>query len=127
MDTVAHERATKKQQELLSFIDGFIQQHGYGPSYREVMRALDYKSVSTVAAHVNGLLAKGYIEKTSTSARSLKIVARTESDSAHHVWLRNELLQLREAALDKGEAGEQDTDAVERVAELLGIKLDSSK
>lgn len=127
MDTIPHDRATKKQQELLSFIDGFIQQHGYGPSYREVMRALDYKSVSTVATHVNGLLAKGYIEKTSTSARSLKIVARTSSESTHLAWLRAELIRLQEAALDNGEAGEQDRIAIERVAALLDVTPNASK
>ncbi len=35
------QRPTKKQRELLSFIDGFIKGNGYGPSYREIMRALD--------------------------------------------------------------------------------------
>lgn len=67
-------RATKKQQELLQFIDGFIKGHGYGPSYREVMRALGYKSVSTVAAHVDQLIIKGYVEKKDNSARSLQVV-----------------------------------------------------
>jgi repressor LexA len=67
-------RATKKQQELLQFLDGFIKGHGYGPSYREVMRALGYKSVSTVAAHVDQLIAKGYLEKKDNSARSLQVV-----------------------------------------------------
>lgn len=68
------ERSTKKQRELLSFVDGFIQGHGYGPSYREIMRALGYKSVSTVAAHIDGLIAKGYLVKRDNSARSLEVV-----------------------------------------------------
>ncbi len=72
---MASDRATKKQQELLQFIDGFIKGHGYGPSYREVMRALGYKSVSTVAIHVNQLISKGYIEKKDNSARSLSVVS----------------------------------------------------
>lgn len=73
------ELPTKKQRELLSFIDMFIKGHGYGPSYREVMRALDYKSVSTVATHVNGLIARGWLEKRDNSARSLVVVARPEA------------------------------------------------
>lgn len=68
------ERASKKQRELLSFVDGFIQGHGYGPSYREIMRALGYKSVSTVAIHLNGLIAKGYVRKRDNSARSLEVI-----------------------------------------------------
>lgn len=70
----ADNRPSKKQRELLSFIDGFIKGHGYGPSYREVMRALNYKSVSTVATHINGLIVKGYLVKKDNSARSLTVV-----------------------------------------------------
>lgn len=68
------DRSTKRQKELLSFVDGFIQGHGYGPSYREIMRALGYKSVSTVAIHIDGLIAKGYLNKRDNSARSLEVV-----------------------------------------------------
>jgi SOS-response transcriptional repressor LexA len=69
------ERSTKRQKELLDFVDSFIQQHGYGPSYREVMVGLNYKSVSTVAIHINGLIAKGYLRKRDRSARSLEVVS----------------------------------------------------
>ncbi|QQS21831.1 hypothetical protein IPM09_04970 [Candidatus Saccharibacteria bacterium] len=73
------QRPTKKQRELLSFIDGFIKGYGYGPSYREIMRALDYKSVSTVATHVNGLIARGWLVKKDNSARTLEVVHPSES------------------------------------------------
>lgn len=69
------ERSTKKQQELLTFVDGFIKEHGYGPSYREVMSGMGYKSVSTVAIHIDGLIAKGYLRKRDHSARSLEVVS----------------------------------------------------
>ena len=68
-------RPSKKQRELLQFIDGFIKGYGYGPSYREIMRALNYKSVSTVAIHVDNLIAKGHLVKKDNSARSLAVVA----------------------------------------------------
>ena len=67
------QRPTKKQKELLSFIDGFIKGNGYGPSYREIMRALDYKSVSTVATHVNGLIARRWLVKRDNAARTLEV------------------------------------------------------
>jgi repressor LexA len=69
-----NERSSKRQRELLNFVDGFIQGHGYGPSYREIMRALGYKSVSTVAVHIDGLITKGYLLKRDNSARSLEVV-----------------------------------------------------
>lgn len=67
-------RPSKKQRELFSFIRAFINQYGYGPSYREIMNGLGYKSVSTVATHVDNLIAKGHLHKRSYSARSLEIV-----------------------------------------------------
>lgn len=41
------------------------------------MRALNYKSVSTVAIHVNGLIAKGFLRKRDRSARSLEVLTPT--------------------------------------------------
>jgi repressor LexA len=76
-----NERSSKRQRELLNFVDGFIQGHGYGPSYREIMRALGYKSVSTVAVHIDGLISKGYLLKRDNSARSLEVVT-THLDDA---------------------------------------------
>jgi repressor LexA len=86
-------RPSKKQQELLNYIDGFIKGHGYGPSYREVMRALNYKSVSTVAIHINELIAKGYLIKRERSARSLEVVdgAKTESSVKNNVSTHSEV------------------------------------
>lgn len=75
-------RPSKKQRELLSFIEGFIAGHGYGPSYREIMRALDYKSVSTVAVHVEGLIAKGQLIKREHSARSLEVIKQVAGPKA---------------------------------------------
>jgi len=74
-------RSSKRQRELLSFVDTFIQGHGYGPSYREVMKALGYKSVSTVAVHIDGLITKGYLRKRDNSARSLEVIT-THLDDA---------------------------------------------
>lgn len=69
------ERSTKKQRELLQFVDSFIKEHGYGPSYREVMNGMGYKSVSTVAIHIDGLISKGYLRKRDNSARSLEVIS----------------------------------------------------
>lgn len=65
---------TKKQKELLSFIEEFIEKHGYSPSYREIMNGLDYNSVATVALHVNSLIKRGHLRKRDHSARSLEPV-----------------------------------------------------
>lgn len=95
------QRSTKKQRELLNFVDAFIQGNGYGPSYREIMRALGYKSVSTVAVHIDGLIAKGYVRKRDNSARSLEVVTTHLDDApkrktptpAQEKWLINSVTE----------------------------------
>lgn len=72
-------RPTKKQRELLTFIEAFIAEHGYSPSYREIMKALDYTSPATVALHVNNLIKRGHIRKRDRSARSLEVVTVSNS------------------------------------------------
>lgn len=72
-------RPTKKQQELLKFISEFITEHGYSPSYREIMSGLHYTSVATVALHVNSLIKRGHLRKRDRSARSLEVVEPQES------------------------------------------------
>lgn len=78
--TLAEHRPSKKQRETLSFVDNFISGHGYGPSYREIMRGLGYRSVATVALHVDNLIAKGYLRKRTHRARSLEVIDSGEKD-----------------------------------------------
>ena len=68
-------RPTKKQKELLSFIEDFISERGYSPSYREIREGLKYNSVATVALHVNNLIKRGHLQKRDRSARSLEVVS----------------------------------------------------
>lgn len=77
-------RPTKKQKELLGYIEGFIAEHGYSPSYREIMNGLEYTSVATVALHVGNLIKRGHLRKRDHSARSLEVVA-TETSAASDI------------------------------------------
>ena len=116
-------RPSKKQTEVMVYIQQFIDQHGYGPSYREIMRGLNYTSVATVAAHINALTAMGHLLKKGRSARSLYIlkpIKNAESLSlsspvtsapepsgavkSHEKWLvglASDLLTQAEASLDE--------------------------
>jgi LexA DNA binding domain len=71
-------RPTKKQRELLQYIEQFIGEHGYSPSYREIMNGLKYNSVATVALHVNSLIKRGHLRKRDHSARSLEVTQPNE-------------------------------------------------
>ena len=124
-------RPTKKQKELLSFIDGFIKGNGYGPSYREIMRALDYRSVSTVATHVNGLISRGWLIKKDNSARTLEVVRSQEPGNAKPAMAASgksaeqEIrAKLDELKLDT-EANTEAIGALEKALELLGYTADA--
>jgi SOS-response transcriptional repressor LexA len=73
-------RPTKKQRETLVFIEKFIAENGYSPSYREIMNGCNYTSVATVALHVRNLIARGHLRKRDHSARSLEIVNATQAE-----------------------------------------------
>lgn len=101
-------RPTKKQRELLTYIEQFIAEHGYSPSYREVMNGLQYTSVATVALHINSLIKRGHLRKRDHSARSLEVVgsvdAAPELDEVkphEHKWLidrvEHEFIQFEQA------------------------------
>jgi repressor LexA len=117
------ERPTKKQRELLSFIDGFIKGYGYGPSYREIMRALEYKSVSTVATHVDGLIQRGWLIKKDNSARSLVVLdpEATASRAIMHVDTERDIRRkIEELKADH----DKNSDAIQtltRTLEILGF------
>ena len=72
-------RPTKKQCDILTYIEQFIAEHGYSPSYREIMNGLNYTSVATVSLHVNSLIRRGHLAKRDRSARSLEVVSPTST------------------------------------------------
>jgi repressor LexA len=126
------QRPSKKQRELLSFIDGFIKGNGYGPSYREIMRGLNYKSVSTVAVHVDGLIARGWLVKRDHSARSLEVIqsgsvthAAQGSDTKPELWLVDKVTAALEAYEKAGDSTLADDVAllIESLR-ILGLKTD---
>ena len=86
-------RPTKKQRELLTFISDFINEHGYSPSYREIMSGLNYTSVATVSLHVNSLIKRGHLIKRDHSARSLEVI---DNESKPAGVLSNEVTPAEE-------------------------------
>lgn len=83
-----NKRPTKKQTELLEYLRAFIATHGYGPSYREIQKALGYSSVSTVATHIEGLIVAGKLRKKDYSARSLEVIHNSPSlNEQQQKWL----------------------------------------
>lgn len=110
-------RPTKKQRELLEYIGGFITEHGYSPSYREIMNGLNYTSVATVAVHVNNLIRRGHLRKRENAARSLEVVDATDPDTPALTkdWLLAEIDNRFEAG------NSEELEPLVRTLEILGL------
>lgn len=117
------ERTTKKQHELLSYLDAFIKSHGYSPSYREIMQALGYKSVSTVSTHIQGLIARGYVKKSADEARSLEIIPPPSATDDKEAWIKQKIAnKIRALDADPSFEAKRDSAALHRAAQLLGLE-----
>lgn len=62
---------TAKQSEILHFIQHFIEQYHYSPSYREIMEHFDFTSPGSVYKHIHTLKRKGVLTAEKSSHRSL--------------------------------------------------------
>mgnify|MGYP003585055130 CR=1 FL=1 len=122
-------RPTKKQQELLSFIESFIAEHGYSPSYREIMVGCNYTSIATVALHIKNLIARGHLKKRDKSARSLELTgAKVTSGSAGSVTISESqakwLVQLIQARFS---VVEQEAQITQKQIDELYVLIGSLK
>jgi DNA (cytosine-5)-methyltransferase 1 len=67
---------TKRQKEVLDFIESFSKKNGYSPSLQEIQKKFKLASVSTAHFHVSKLKQAGYLEKTENRARSINVNER---------------------------------------------------
>lgn len=80
-------RITKKQQEILDYIKQEILDRGYPPAVREICKAVNLKSTSSVHSHLETLEKNGYIKRDATKPRAIEIcddnfqMLRTETTS----------------------------------------------
>ena len=65
---------TKKQKQVLDFINRFKKDHGYAPSYREIAEELHLSSPATIFEHIRSLKSKGYLRGEDNQARALEVV-----------------------------------------------------
>ena len=65
---------TKRQREILDYLNEFIQQHGYAPSLEEIGRRFNLSSLATVHKHLTNLQDKGFIRRAWNRSRSVELV-----------------------------------------------------
>ncbi len=64
---------TKRQREVLDFIEGFINENGYSPSLEEIGKGMNLSSLATVHKHLSNLEAKGFMKRLANRSRSIEL------------------------------------------------------
>ena len=77
---------TKKQRNLLIFINKKIRSTGVSPSYEEMKNSLNLKSKSGIHRLVSALEERGFIKRLAHKARALEVIKLPENASANDLF-----------------------------------------
>ncbi len=73
---------TRKQHELLTFIQTRLEATGISPSFEEMKEALDLKSKSGVHRLISALEERGFIRRLPNRARALEVIRESDAGGA---------------------------------------------
>jgi len=77
---------TKKQKNLLLFINKKIRSSGVSPSYEEMKNSLNLKSKSGIHRLISALEERGFIKRLAHKARALEVLKLPETASANDIY-----------------------------------------
>ena len=77
---------TKKQKNLLLFINKKLRSSGVSPSYEEMKQSLNLKSKSGIHRLISALEERGFIKRLAHKARALEVVKLPETASANDIY-----------------------------------------
>ncbi len=77
---------TKKQKNLLIYINKKIRSSGISPSYEEMKNSLNLKSKSGIHRLISALEERGFVKRLAHKARALEVVKLPETASANDIF-----------------------------------------
>ena len=111
---------SKKQEEILNYIDKTIKSNGYSPTVREICEAVGLKSTSTVQYHLKKLIDLGFLNKSENISRS--ITSRTV-DSKYGIPILGEISAAQPLMAEENYIGELPYFGNEINTELIALKI----
>ncbi len=111
---------SKKQEEILNYIDKTIKSKGYSPTVREICEAVGLKSTSTVQYHLKKLIDLGFLNKSENLSRS--ITSRT-IDSKYGIPILGEISAGQPLIAEENYIGELPYFGNEINTELIALKI----
>ena len=77
---------TKKQKNLLLYINKKIRSTGVSPSYEEMKNSLNLKSKSGIHRLISALEERGFVKRLAHKARALEVIKLPENASANDIF-----------------------------------------
>ena len=77
---------TKKQRNLLLYINKKLRSSGVSPSYEEMKQSLNLKSKSGIHRLISALEERGFIRRLAHKARALEVIKLPETASANDIY-----------------------------------------
>lgn len=108
---------TRKQHQLLTFIEDYLHRTGYSPSFDEMKVAIGLHSKSGIHRLVTALEERGFIKRHHQRARALEILKPPPKPVQNILSLSTELAQ------DKENSQTRTSQSVARVSGLIEIPL----
>jgi repressor LexA len=82
---------TERQRAILDYLRGFVDEHGYPPTVREIGEAVGLRSPSTVHAHLAQLERAGLLRRDPTKPRALELADRMPQAEVHRLPVVGEI------------------------------------
>ncbi|MFH0735795.1 MAG: transcriptional repressor LexA [bacterium] len=76
---------TDRQQEILDFIQEFININSYPPTYREIGKRFNIASTYGVKRHLDALQKKGFLETGKNTSRTISVVQSNETNYSNTI------------------------------------------
>ena len=65
---------TRRQKQILDYLQSYIRDNGYAPSFEEIAEQFDFRSLATVHEHLSNLERKGYIQRGHNESRAIEVM-----------------------------------------------------
>jgi len=73
---------TRRQRQVLDYVQGYLRRHGYSPSLEEIGRHLGVTSLATVHKHLTRLEGRGAIRRRAHQSRSVEVIPSERGGAA---------------------------------------------
>ena len=78
---------TKRQREILTYLESYIRERRYAPSFEEIAEHFRFASLATVHEHLTNLERKGYIRRAYNESRSVEVLPPKGTSGASEIPL----------------------------------------